>query len=74
MSGLTNFFTCRALDKRFLRLTTEHEKEQKHRRKADDRVMELEKQMAIFRVEQTESVRKVEDLQDAKSRVSFFLG
>lgn len=39
--------------------------------------MELEKQMAIFRVEQTESTRKVEDLQDAKTRVSsspFFRG
>ena len=32
--------------------------------------MELEKQMAIFRVEQTESTRKVDDLQDAKARVS----
>lgn len=53
-----------------MRLTAEHEKEQKDRRKAEDRVMELEKQMAIFRVEQTESSRKVEELQDSKTRVS----
>lgn len=41
-----------------------------HRRKAEERVMEVEKQMAIFRVEQSESTRKCEDLQEAKARVS----
>ncbi len=57
------------MEKRHQRLVTDHDKESKHRHKAEERAMDLEKQMAIYRVEQSESSRKFEDLQENKTRV-----
>ena len=60
----------RALEKRFQRLTSEHEAESRQRRKGEERVLELEQQMALLKVEQSESLRRCEDMQEAKTRVS----
>ena len=57
------------MEKRYQRLTADHDKESKHRRKGEERIMELEKQMAILRVEQNDSSRKFEEMHENKTRV-----
>ena len=58
------------MEKRYQRLTAEHESENRRRREGESRIMELEQQIGMLKVEQTKVSRRCEEeLQEAKKRV-----
>ena len=60
----------RAMEKRLTRLVSDCESEVEQRRARESRILELEKELAIMRLEQKETTRKLEGQEEEKKNVS----
>ena len=58
------------MEKRLTRLVSDCENEVEQRRSRESRILELEKELAIMRLEQKETVRKFEGQEEEKRNVS----
>ena len=58
------------MEKRLTRLVSDCESEVEQRRARESRILELEKELAIMRLEQKETTRKLEGQEEEKKNVS----